>query len=55
MKPVIMTLVQAVLVAVNVPGMLEGQPMSIVAGIFCSACFGFTATLLLLTSNEVKT
>lgn len=39
----------AAMVGINVPGMLEGDALSIAAGIFNAVCFGSTVTLGVLS------
>jgi hypothetical protein len=38
-------------VVMNIPGMLEGKTESVIAGIFCSVCFGVTFILTLITNK----
>lgn len=48
---ILTTLVNVAMVAINVPGMLEGKAISVVAGIFCSVCLGVTATFGFVSSR----
>ena len=48
---ILTTLLNVAIVAVNVPGMLEGRPLSVAVGIFCSVCVGVTATFGLVSSR----
>ncbi len=38
----------------QVPGMLSGKPMSIVAGLFCAATFGWLLALTMVMVRERK-
>lgn len=46
MTDIMLALICAVMVAINVPGMLEGNPFSIGAGIWCAVCTGWILAFL---------